>query len=90
MSVSVELLDAFKSAMGGISDYRAAKLIGVTQPTMSNYRTGKILLSPEKICLLCELAGFDAVDWLMRHYHAVAKCDKVRNVIEQAQARLAA
>ena len=40
MSVTVELLDSLKAAQGGVSDYRAAKLLCVAQQTMSKYRNG--------------------------------------------------
>lgn len=40
MSYTTTLLDKFKSAKKIESDYAAAKLLGVTQQTLSNYRAG--------------------------------------------------
>lgn len=90
MSVSIELLDAFKSAMGGLSDYRAAQLIGVKQPTMSQYRNGRCPLSPEKVLLMCEMSGLDAVDWLLALYRERAKCDAEKELLDSIKTRLAA
>lgn len=68
MSVSLELLEAFKASQGGLSDYRVAKLIGVAQPTITKYKQGMAPISAEKVLLMCKIAGFDEVDWLLRLY----------------------
>lgn len=90
MSVSIELLDAFKSAIGGVSDYRVARLIGVSQPTVSKIRQGDTRWPPEKVLLLCEMADLDAVDWLLRWHRERAKCDKEKAVFDLVLTRLAA
>lgn len=90
MSVSTDLLDLMKSRNGGVSDYRAAKMLGVTQPTMSGYRNNRCPLSPEKCILACQLAGLDPIEWLLKLYHERARSDTERNVIERVQMRLAA
>lgn len=90
MSVSIELLDAFKAAQGGISDYRVAEIIDVHTAMMSKYRNGKAPLSPEKVLFLCELAEFDAVDWLLRLYRERARCDSEKQIIDTLRARKAA
>ncbi|WP_162888652.1 hypothetical protein [Dechloromonas sp. HYN0024] len=90
MSVSIELLDAFKAALGGISDYRAAKLLLVKQPTMSGWRNERGPMSPEKVLLACELSGLDAVDWLLRLYRERARCDKEKQVLDTLRSRAAA
>lgn len=90
MSVSIELLDAFKAAQGGISDYRVAQIMGIQTPTMTKYRKGMAPLSPEKVLFLCETAGFDAVDWLLRLYRERAKCDKEKGIIDTLRSRAAA
>ena len=90
MSVSIELLDALKAFNGGCSDYKAAQLIGVRQQTMSQYRSERCPLSAEKVLLICEMIGFDAVDWLLRYHRERAKCDKEKAVFDSVLARLAA
>jgi hypothetical protein len=90
MSVSIDLLDAFKAAMGGVSDYRAAKLIGVSQPTVSKIRQGETRWPPERVLSLCEMADLDAVDWLLRWHRERAKCDKEKAVFDTVLARMAA
>lgn len=90
MSVSIELLDAFKAAQGGISDYRAAKLLGVAQQTITKYKQNIIPMSPEKVLLACEMSGLDAVDWLLALYRERAKCDAEKNLLDSIKTRLAA
>lgn len=90
MSVSIELLDAFKAALGGVSDYRVAAIMKIQTATMTKYRRGMAPLSPEKVLFLCEFAGLDAVDWLLRLYRERAKCDKEKNIIDSLRSRTAA
>lgn len=90
MSVSIDLLDAFKTAMGGLSDYATARKIGISQQGVSRIRQGDSNFSPEKVLILCELADLDAVDWLLRWHRERAKCDKEKQVFDQVLARLAA
>lgn len=90
MSVSIELLDAFKASQGGISDYRVAEIIGVHTAMMSKYRKGRAPLSPEKVLFLCETAGFDGLDWLLRLYRERAKCDTEKNALDTLRSRAAA
>lgn len=90
MSISADLLDAFKAAMGGVSDYRAAKLIGVSQPTVSEWRTGNRPISPEKMLKACEMAELDAVEWLLALYRERAKCDTEKVLLDSIKTRLAA
>lgn len=90
MSVSIELLDAFKAAQGGISDYRVAQIMEIQTALMTKYRKGMAPLSPEKVLFLCEYADFDSIDWLLRLYRERAKCDKEKNLLDSIKSRLAA
>lgn len=90
MSVSIELLDQFKAANGGLSDYRVAAILGIQTAMMTKYRKGMAPLSPEKVLFLCETAGFDAVDWLLRLYRERAKCDREKQIIDDLRTRAAA
>lgn len=44
MNTTIGFIDAVKASQGGISDYRLAKILGITQQTVSKYRTGKDFL----------------------------------------------
>lgn len=90
MSVSIELLDALKAAQDNASDYRAAKLLGVAQQTMSKYRQGQCPLSAEKVILACNLAGLNAMEWLLRLQIERAKCTAEKAIWNDALHRLAA
>ncbi len=90
MSVSIELLNAFKASQDGCSDYRVAKLIGVSQQTITKYKQGLAPISAEKVLLMCKIAGFDEVEWLLRLYLERAKSTDEARVIEMLQTRMAA
>ncbi len=90
MSVSIELLDRLKASQDNASDYRAAKLLGVAQQTMSKYRNGQAPLSPEKVIIACQLAGLDPLEWLMRLQLERARCDSEKALWNDALNRLAA
>lgn len=90
MSVSIELIDAFKASQGGISDYRVAAIMKVQTPTMTKYRKGMAPLSPEKVLFLCEMAGFDSIDWLLRLYRERARCTAEIKVLDDLRTRTAA
>lgn len=44
---TIELLDAMREALGGVSDYRVAIELGVTRATVSSWRNGKTHISEE-------------------------------------------
>lgn len=90
MSVTIELLDRLKASRGGVSDYRAAKILGVSQPTVSSWRTGVKSLSAEKVILICEILREPLAPWLLRWQIERAKCDKERQAWEAVAERLAA
>ncbi len=68
MSVTRELLDTLKATYGKASDYKAAQLIGVSQPTMTKYNKNELFLSPEKVILICKLTDLDPEYWVLRLY----------------------
>ncbi|HRE18537.1 MAG TPA: hypothetical protein PLW86_15965 [Rhodocyclaceae bacterium] len=90
MSVSIELLDAVKASNGGVSDYRAAKMIGVSQPMMSKYRNEAVPMSAEKVILCCKLANLNPLEWLIRLQMERAKCQDEFTLWDDALHRLAA
>ncbi|HEY8085315.1 MAG TPA: DUF3693 domain-containing protein [Methylophilaceae bacterium] len=50
MNTTIDYLDAVKIRHGVVSDYALAKILGISQPTISNYR---VKLSPmdDKVCI---------------------------------------
>lgn len=90
MSVTLELLEALKASQGNCSDYRAAKILGVAQPQICKYRNGERPLSPEKVLFICELAGLNGLDWLLRLYRERAKCDTEKSALDRLRSRAAA
>jgi hypothetical protein len=55
-----DFLDRTKAKANIESDYRLAKVIGISHQGMTNYRTGKSLPSESVIEQLCALSGDDA------------------------------
>lgn len=90
MSVTRELLDMLKATDGGISDYRVAKIIGVTQQTMTKYNKEQLTLSPERILLACKYLDKDPYFWLLKLQIERAKCDAEKEVWQEALIRAAA
>ncbi len=60
MKTTVEFLDAVKAKNGGISDYALAKVLGVTQQTVSRYRTKKDYLGDAMAIRVAELLEIDS------------------------------
>jgi hypothetical protein len=86
MHTSNGLLDAAALELGGVSDYRIAKLIGCGASRISNYRTGRATMNDEMAARVAELAGFSAEygiacvgierapnDYVKRIYRRIAK-----------------
>lgn len=90
MSVSIELLDKLKACLGGISDYRAAKLLGVNQATVSAYRVGRVQMSSEIASKACKLAEISALPWILRLQLEKARCTEEKEAWQEALHRLAA
>lgn len=53
------LLDAAKAGEGIDSDYRLAKVIGITHTVVSSYRLGKSMPNDKILSQLCALSGDD-------------------------------
>lgn len=53
------LLDAAKAKAGIESDYRLAKVIGITHSVVSSYRVGKSMPNDKILAQLCALSGDD-------------------------------
>lgn len=55
MKTTIEFLDELKARKGGASDYAIAKILGVTQQTISRYRVGKDYLGDSTAIRVAEL-----------------------------------
>lgn len=55
----LEVLDLARARQGGVSDYRLAQLLGVKQPTVSGYRSGRTVPDMPVLARLSELSGVD-------------------------------
>lgn len=59
MELIANLLDSAKAKAGIESDYRLAKVIGITHTALSAYRVGKSLPGDKVVAQLCALSGDD-------------------------------
>lgn len=84
----IVLIDAGRSIAG--SDYKLAKLIGVTPQTVSNWRHGEKPCPPADVALLASVAGFDPQEWLTRatlwKYKGTDKGDRLMRVLGKTSA----
>lgn len=62
--LGITLIDKAKEKTG--SDYRTAKLLGISCQRISDMRHGRTAVQPEDLALLASLAGMDAEAWLVR------------------------
>lgn len=61
---TIRAIDRACAAAGGISDYRLAKLLGVAQTTISNYRTGNRQLDDAVAVKIAHMIGVDPAELL--------------------------
>ena len=59
MSLISDLLDKSKTCANIDSDYRLAKIIGITHSAISSYRMGKTLPNEKILAQLCAITGDD-------------------------------
>lgn len=71
MLSSLDLIDLARHRQGDVSDYRIAKLLGISTAAISGYRTGKSSPANSVAVRLAELAGIDPA-------HAVVSCNLER------------
>ena len=88
----IVLIDAGRSIAG--SDYKLAKMIGVTPQTVSNWRHGEKPCPPADVALLASVAGFDPQEWLTRatlwKYEGTDKGDRLMRVLGKTSAAITA
>lgn len=81
-----ELIDRAKSIAG--SDYKLAKMIGVPQSRLSNWRHGADTIPPADVALIAEVAGLDPVAWAMKamvsKYQGTPKGDRLMHAVGKA------
>lgn len=56
---TIEYLDAVKSRSGITSDYALAKVLGVTQAAVSNYRVGRSRIDDDVALTIAQLLGIN-------------------------------
>lgn len=73
------------SAVAG-SDNKLAKLIETTQPTISEWRSGKRSCPPADVALMAQIAGLDPDEWMARavmaKYEGTPKGDKLMQALK--------
>lgn len=58
-TATIRAIDEAARVLGGISDYRLAKTLGITQPTISGYRTGLRQLDDDFAVKVAMVIGVD-------------------------------
>ncbi len=83
-----EWIDRLKVAKHLPSDYAAAKLLGVSQPTVITMRTRKSTLSEENAFKVAELLGINPAGVVLDQAAERAKSPAVRSALSAEAARL--
>lgn len=79
MNLIADLLERAKAQAGIESDYRLAKVIGITHSAISTYRVGKALPGDKVIAQLCALSGDDAQLIFAQVQESKASSDETKN-----------
>ena len=90
MQSTIEFLDAISTKHGGASDYRLAKLLGVTRGAVSAYRCKRIGLSDELALKVAAELNLDPVFVLACAHAERAKQPEIRAIWERVAVRVAA
>lgn len=84
---TLELLTAYKAHHGGVTDYRAAKLLGIRSQTVYNWKTGTTMADDTAIRIAEEL-GLDPVTVLLDLHIEREKGNAASQVWKAARDRL--
>lgn len=90
MSYVHELLTAAKAAQGIPSNYRLARVLGVTDNTLNNWQAGRVAPGDAQAVRLAQMAGIDPAHVLARLAAERAKDDASRAVWQQLADRIKA
>lgn len=88
MNTSIQFLDAVKAKHGGISDYALAKLLSVSQPTVSRYRSKKGTLDDLVCFRVAELLELEPAAVLAAVHAERAKTEKEKTAWKLIYERL--
>lgn len=83
-----DLLERAKAGAIIDSDYRLAKVIGITHAAISNYRVGKTMPDERVLSQLCALSGDDVAVWAAQIQAVRARTPEGRSMWESIAARL--
>ena len=88
MNTTIQFLDALKTRNGGASDYAIAKILGVTQHTVSNWRVGKDFLGDSTAIRVATLLEIDPAYVVACAHAERSKKDDERAVWQSIMQRL--
>jgi transcriptional regulator with XRE-family HTH domain len=88
MNYSQTLLTSLKSTCGGVSDYKAAQLLGCSKQYISDVVNGRKNLSPEMALKAADLAKMDKEIVLIRMLIDSAKSDEMIKILEGMEKRI--
>ena len=92
MSYAGQLINAAKEAKGYATDKELAMALGVTQPTVNQWKHNKGSPMPEdRVLQLCKLAGIkDAGPWLIGVHGEAVRNTEARNALTRLARQLGA
>lgn len=66
LNATQTLVELVRRSLGGVSDYRIAKTLGVTQTALIHWRSGASHMRDETAARAAQVAGLDPLEWLLR------------------------
>jgi plasmid maintenance system antidote protein VapI len=88
MTISQSLLSDLKAKRGGISDYRAAKILECTTSNISMIKSGRTGFGETRVIQIAKELGLDPKVALIKRLIEQAKTDEMREVLEEIEAKL--
>ena len=64
MTKTIELLERFKKAQGGINDSEASRRLKINRQTVANWRAGVRHAEPDSIEKMCTMTGEKVAQWV--------------------------
>lgn len=88
MNYSQTLLTELKANKDGISDYKAAQILGCTRQYISRIKTGHKNMSEEMAIRAAKMAGMDTKKVIIRLLIDKSESDEMRQVWEEIQEKI--
>ena len=88
MNYSQTLLTSLKANNDGISDYRAAKILGCTRSHISGIKSGRVNMSENMAIRIAKMSGMSPEKVVIKLLIDKSESDEMRQVWEEIQEKI--